>query len=177
MTRPLHIQLIGIVVLSEHMGRSVASCMWGTHLGWVSMQTWSSCWRRDNKKTLVEVLKGNGCATQDRTRPKVAQQPTFLCSIPVSIVFFFLLVSHTVCFTDNWSTQAVPSYGIQGLALFSYLISLFSRHTGELENFNSMMTKYAPKRMAFEYVLYLSEMLYNHIIDNQLCRVKTTFYF
>ena len=34
------------------------------------------------------------------------------------------------------------------------------------------MTKNAPKRMAFEYVLYLSEMFYNHIIDNQLCRVN-----
>lgn len=26
------------------------------------------------------------------------------------------------------------------------------RHTGELENFNSMMTKYVPKRIAFELV-------------------------
>ncbi|XP_020616844.1 uncharacterized protein LOC110054824 [Orbicella faveolata] len=32
------------------------------------------------------------------------------------------------------------------------------RHTEELENFNSMMTKYAPKRMAFEYVLVQSKI-------------------
>ncbi|KAK2552005.1 hypothetical protein P5673_027019, partial [Acropora cervicornis] len=29
------------------------------------------------------------------------------------------------------------------------------RHTAELENFNSMMTKYAPKRIAFEYPYFI----------------------
>ncbi len=29
---------------------------------------------------------------------------------------------------------------------------IYFRHTSSLENFNSMLTKYAPKRIAFEYV-------------------------
>ena len=142
MTRPLHIQLIGIVVLSEHMGRSVASCMWGTHLGWVSMQTWSSCWRRDNKKTLVEVLKGNGRATQDRTRPKVAQQPTFLCSIPVSIVcFFFACKPYSLLYRQLINTGSsflwYPGFGtvlISNLSFFQayWWTRKFQQHDDEV---------------------------------------------
>lgn len=32
------------------------------------------------------------------------------------------------------------------------------RHTGAIENFNSMLTKYAPKRMAFDYVYFIGRM-------------------
>ncbi len=32
------------------------------------------------------------------------------------------------------------------------------RHTGNVENFNSMLTKYAPKRIAFEYIYFIARM-------------------
>ena len=47
----------------------------------------------------------------------------------------------------------VMLYGVQ-VCLSLHKSFFFSSHTGERENLNSMMTKYAPERIAFEYVLF-----------------------
>ena len=40
------------------------------------------------------------------------------------------------------------------------------RHTGSLENFNSMLTKYAPKRIAFEYIYFVARIVIAAIDHN-----------
>ena len=42
------------------------------------------------------------------------------------------------------------------LANFEHYVTF--RHTGNVENFNSMLTKYAPKRVPFEYIYFIARM-------------------
>ena len=67
-----------------------------------------------------------------------------------ALVFYF-----TVSFAQNRrnSFLFLVLCGVQ-VCLSLHKSFFYCRHTGELENFNSMMTKYAPKRIAFEYVLF-----------------------
>lgn len=73
--------------------------------------------------------------------------------------FLFVFITYHCLLYDVHVTSSIfMSPWFPDSPVLNFFFSFTFRHTGEFENFNSMMTKYAPKRMAFEYVLVQSKI-------------------
>ena len=79
----------------------------------------------------------------------------------VVLPFFGQILSQVQIFASFWrKQQKISSRKVIEILLYSL------RHTGLVENFNSMMLKYAPKRNAFEYQYYTDRMFLAAIDHN-----------
>lgn len=123
----------------------------GSTLGLQGVQTWSYRWWGQWQKVSGKGVQSHSCTSQDSAWSQMAQYTTLLCEIQVLKFSYWELLGGKCwkkvmiildCFLNH-----IFKKGFQiGLEQFLF----YFRHTSVLESYNSMMTKYVPKRMAFE---------------------------